>query len=60
MRAWPAALAFAALLASPAAAASDAFNWDELGAEFCARSTSGDIASVWPLITTLSRKSYAF
>ena len=60
MKAWPAALALAALLASPAAAASDAFNWDELGAEFCARSTSGDLASVWPLITAALAKDIEF
>lgn len=46
--------------AGPAAATN--FNWDELGAEFCARSTSGNLASVRPLITdSLAREiEFAF
>lgn len=54
------AAAALAVLVGPAAAAG--FNWDELGAEFCARTTSGNLASVRPLITeSLARDiEYAF
>ena len=49
MRRLAAALALALAAAGPAAATD--FNWDALGAEFCARSTAGDLAGVRPLIT---------
>ncbi len=44
-----AAVLIAALAAS--AAAAQPFDWDALGAEFCARSASGDLAALRPLIT---------
>lgn len=49
MRRLAAALALALAAGGPAAATD--FNWDALGAEFCARSTAGDLAGVRPLIT---------
>ncbi|PJN94993.1 hypothetical protein CNY89_11130, partial [Amaricoccus sp. HAR-UPW-R2A-40] len=44
----------------PAGAASDAVQLGRAGAEFCARSTSGDLASVWPLITAALAKDIEF
>jgi hypothetical protein len=46
-----AAALVAALAVSASAAAAQRFDWDALGAEFCARSVSGDLASLRPLIT---------
>jgi hypothetical protein len=39
----------AAAIAGTAAAAPP-FDWDDLGAEFCARSTAGDLAALRPLL----------
>lgn len=50
LRAALAALALAAA-AAPGPLAAQAFNWDRLGAEFCARTTAGDLRALRPLIT---------
>jgi hypothetical protein len=54
-------LAALALNAS-ASVAAQSFNWDALGAEFCALSTAGDLAGLVPLISpSLAQElSYAY
>ncbi len=49
MRLAACALLAAAAVATPGAA--EKFDWDALGAEFCARTTSGDLAGLRPLLT---------
>lgn len=53
--------ALAALALSAAAAtAAQSFDWDALGAEFCARSTAGDLAGLVPLISPGLAQEIAF
>ncbi len=54
-----AALACAAALAAAPAAAMD-FNWDALGAEFCARSTAGDLAGLAPILSESLKQEIGF
>lgn len=51
MRGLCAAMALAVALAGPAAAQTERFNWDALGAEFCIRALSGDVQGLLPLMT---------
>jgi hypothetical protein len=52
------ALALVAPASAPAFAAS--FNWDDLGAEFCALSVSGALARIRPLLTDSLAEDIAF
>lgn len=51
MIAWRVVLAAAVAASLGAARAAEPYDWDALGAEFCARSTAGDLAGLRPLIT---------
>lgn len=43
--------AAAALWLGSAATAAQTFDWDDLGAEFCARTSAGDLAGMVPLLS---------
>jgi hypothetical protein len=55
-----AAVLAAALALGPGAAAAQSFNWDDLGAAFCERSSAGDLAGLRPLITDSLAQEIAF
>lgn len=50
----------AALAASAGPAPAASFNWDDLGAEFCALSVAGSLAGIRPLITDGLAQEIAF
>lgn len=50
----------AALALGAGAATAQPFNWDALGAEFCARSTAGDLAGIRPLLSPSLAQEIAF